>query len=64
MSGNRKSEQILVTGGGGFLGKAIVRRLVERGDRIRSLSRGLYPELSRWGVKQIQGDMGDLYRNN
>ncbi len=35
----------LVTGGGGFLGGAIVRRLVERGDSVRSLSRGDYPEL-------------------
>jgi nucleoside-diphosphate-sugar epimerase len=49
----------LVTGGGGFLGKAIVKRLVERGDDVRSLSRHTYPELDRLGVKQIAGDIAD-----
>lgn len=49
----------LVTGGGGFLGGAIVRLLVERGDTVRSLSRGEYPELARLGVEQIQGDLSD-----
>ncbi len=55
----RKSENILVTGGGGFLGKAIVKRLVQRGDRVRSFSRGFYPALDNRGVKLIQGDIGD-----
>ena len=31
----------LVTGGGGFLGKAIIKLLVERGDEVRSFSRNL-----------------------
>ncbi len=35
----------LVTGGGGFLGGAIVRGCVARGDAVRSLSRGDYPAL-------------------
>jgi nucleoside-diphosphate-sugar epimerase len=50
----------LVTGGGGFLGGAIVRRLIARGDRVRSLSRRGYPELEALGVQQIQGDVADL----
>jgi nucleoside-diphosphate-sugar epimerase len=50
----------LVTGGGGFLGGAIVRRLAARGDRVRSLSRRRYPELDLLGVEQIQGDVADL----
>ncbi len=49
----------LVTGGGGFLGAAIVRRLVARGDRVRSLSRGSYPELDAIGVEQFRGDLAD-----
>ena len=50
---------ILVTGGGGFLGKAIVRQLVENGETVTSFSRGYYPELKSLGVRQIQGDLGD-----
>src|SRR6516165_11137392 len=49
----------LVTGGGGFLGGAIVRRLVERGDRVASLARGRYTELEALGVEQHQGDVAD-----
>jgi nucleoside-diphosphate-sugar epimerase len=49
----------LVTGGGGFLGGAIVRRLVDRGDSVRSLARGDYPELRLLGVETIRGDVGD-----
>jgi len=49
----------LVTGGGGFLGKAIVRKLLERGDTVRSLARGDYPELAAWGVETLRGDLAD-----
>jgi 2-alkyl-3-oxoalkanoate reductase len=49
----------LVTGGGGFLGGAIVARLVDRGDSVRSLARGDYPELRKLGVETIRGDVAD-----
>lgn len=49
----------LVTGGGGFLGKAIVKLLRERGDRVRSLSRQRYPDLERLSVEQVSGDLND-----
>jgi 2-alkyl-3-oxoalkanoate reductase len=49
----------LVTGGGGFLGGAIVRLLAARGDDVRSFSRGEYPDLSRIGVSQFRGDLFD-----
>ena len=51
--------RVLVTGGGGFLGKAIVKKLVARGDRVTSFARGFYPELAGMNVRQIQGDLGD-----
>jgi len=49
----------LVTGGGGFLGKAIVTKLLERGDSVRSFARGDYPELASWGVETVRGDLAD-----
>ena len=54
------SRLALVTGGGGFLGGAIVRKLLDRGDRVRSLSRGRYPELEARGVACVQADLGDV----
>ena len=47
----------LVTGGGGFLGGAIVRQLRARGDEVRSFSRATYPALDTLGVEQHQGDL-------
>jgi len=50
-------ENILVTGGGGFLGKAIVKRLIKKDCRVSSFSRKSYPELDRLQVNQIKGDL-------
>lgn len=49
----------LVTGGGGFLGRAIARKLVARGDRVRSIARGDYPELRAEGIEAVRGDVAD-----
>jgi len=49
----------LVTGGGGFLGGAIVRRLVGAGESVRTLQRGHYPELDALGVECLRGDIAD-----
>ncbi len=49
----------LVTGGGGFLGGYIVAALLARGDRVRSLGRGNYPELRAGGVDVLRGDIRD-----
>ena len=57
----KKRQNVLVTGGGGFLGNAIVKKLVERGDRVLSFSRRSYPELSSAGVEQVQGDISDRH---
>jgi len=51
--------KILVTGGCGFLGSAIVQRLVHLNNNVRSLSRQFYTRLEILGVEQIQGDIGD-----
>lgn len=49
----------LVTGGGGFLGRSIVEQLVARGDRVRILARGRYPDLERLGAQCLRGDVRD-----
>ncbi len=49
----------LVTGGGGFLGFAIVKMLRQRGDAVRTFSRHEHPALKDLGVEQVRGDIGD-----
>ncbi len=55
-----EQRKVLVTGGGGFLGTAVIKKLIARGDSIRSFSRSFYPELQTLGVEQHQGDIGDF----
>ena len=42
--------RVLVTGGGGFLGREIVNRLLERGYSVRSIGRTEQPVLVALGV--------------
>ena len=51
--------KILVTGGGGFLGQALCRGLVERGHDVTSFSRSRHAALDPLGVAQVQGDLAD-----
>jgi len=50
---------ILVTGGGGFLGREIVRQLLARGETVRVLTRSPQPALAAAGVDCRQGDIAD-----
>lgn len=54
--------RVFVTGGGGFLGLAIVKQLIARGDRVISYSRQAYPELEALGVEHRQGDLSEKHR--
>jgi nucleoside-diphosphate-sugar epimerase len=52
-------KKVLVTGGGGFLGKAIVKKLLCLNMDVTSFSRHCHPDLEKMGVKQINGDLAD-----
>jgi 2-alkyl-3-oxoalkanoate reductase len=52
-------DNVLVTGGGGFLGTALVKLLRDRGLSVRSLTRRDYPHLRELGAEQVQGDIAD-----
>ena len=51
--------RILVTGGGGFLGRHIVAQLLERGDEVTTIARGDYPDLRAAGARTLRGDLCD-----
>lgn len=51
--------KVLVTGGGGFLGRHIVERLLLRGYRVRILGRSAQPDLLARGVEGHFCDLGD-----
>ncbi len=48
----------IVTGGGGFVGKALSIALIRAGHEVLSLSRGRYPELAELGISSAQVDLG------
>lgn len=52
--------KILVTGGGGFLGKSLIKKLLEKNHHVFNFSRSHYPELERQGVTCHQGDISNL----
>ena len=52
--------KVLVTGGGGFLGSAILDRLADVAEERRSFSRGAYPELEAKGITHHRGSLTDL----
>ncbi len=49
----------LVTGGGGFIGAALLKQLLKNNYETASFSRGDYPELRRLGIEIIRGDLTD-----
>jgi nucleoside-diphosphate-sugar epimerase len=51
--------KILVTGGGGFLGRYVVKKLLAKGYAVRVLGRSEQPDLKEMGVDVIQGDIRD-----
>lgn len=48
---------MLITGGGGFVGLAIVRRLAARGIPVTVVGRNAYPEVEKAGGRCLVGDI-------
>ena len=51
--------QVLVTGGGGFLGSSIARALLKEGNNVSVIGRGQYPHLPS-SIKVFQGYIRDF----
>ncbi|MFC4054624.1 NAD-dependent epimerase/dehydratase family protein [Actinomadura syzygii] len=51
--------KVLVTGGAGFLGRAVCARLVERGHVVRAFQRRPLPVPEALDVRQVTGDLRD-----
>ncbi|MCP4310464.1 MAG: NAD-dependent epimerase/dehydratase family protein, partial [Bacteroidetes bacterium] len=52
--------KVLVTGGGGFIGMALIKRLIKEGHKVTSFSRREYPLHWALGISSIQADVRDL----
>jgi len=50
----------LVTGGGGFVGKAVVKQLLSHDIDVRVIGRNRYPDIEELGVTGYIGDLGDI----
>jgi len=53
------TQQVFVTGAGGFLGKALCTWLRSAGIKVVGFARGDYPELNAMGVSMFKGDLSD-----
>lgn len=49
--------KVLVTGGGGFLGSAIIEKLIEAGHETVSFSRSEHPKVKELGAGFVKGDL-------
>ncbi len=51
--------KVLITGASGFLGNAVARALLARGDQVVALQRGDAPELRAQGAEVVRADLAD-----
>lgn len=53
-------KKALITGGNGFVGKAIVEQLLAQNVECKVIGRSSYPQLEKMGVECIQGNICDV----
>lgn len=53
--------KVVVTGGGGFLGRALSLRLRNHGYQVVSIARGDYPELRKHGITTLRADLAQSF---
>ena len=53
------ADTVLITGGGGFLGRAVAERCLARGWRVRATGRTPRPDLAAAGIEFVAGDIAD-----
>lgn len=51
------TRRAVVTGGGGFVGRFLIQRLLKEGYAVASIARSDYPILREWGVETHQVDL-------
>jgi len=59
--GTAKGKKVLVAGGGGFVGLALVKRLVREGFEVTSFSRNRYSVHQELGINTVIGDITDAH---
>ena len=52
-------QRVVVLGGSGFVGRALVQRLVAEGIETAVVARNAFPEAEALGVRFLSGDIGD-----
>ncbi len=57
MPNHSPMRQVLITGGGGFVGQAVVRRLLALNIKPVVMGRHHYPALEESGIRQVRGDI-------
>jgi nucleoside-diphosphate-sugar epimerase len=59
VNAEQKRNTVLVTGGGGFIGLALVRELCRQGREVRVFGRNRYSAAEELGAVCVQGDLRD-----
>lgn len=52
--------RVVVTGGGGFVGRRLTQLLAQRGDEVIAVGRHRYPDMEAWGARTVAADVRDF----